>query len=221
MYMKILNKILYAFLYVLSVCVFLTSCSRTKKNAASDLNEGTLRTETAEHLKTVIWTDEIDGGVLKDKKVKNDMVSDTVSLTPAVLCTFSVPGEEPIYPEIENFGSLDVRGVSAEQWKTINGFCEAVMNDKDADIFMTEEGLASLVLFYADMRDISGQKENQACVSWLPGKPFISDELYQVPVRFIYKEYDIDLMLYLDASAGWKIDQIQIRNQQVKSNDKN
>ena len=195
--------------------LFLTNgCGRSVHNPGNpiaDHTDHTLRSGLTVLQNEVHWAEELEGGLLEEKDGSAEGVSARIRLSPAVMAVVKPQWAVPVYPSIEGFGSLDCAGIGTAQRNILDGFCSAIASDTAADAFMTEAGNYSLVMFLADFRTCFPEAApgKKKITGWIYGKPFVSEELYQVPVRFKSAAGFLDIDLYLDGASMWKIDQIQ------------
>jgi hypothetical protein len=200
------------------LCIFLVSCTESKNITVENFDDLTLRAEAYEKQRKTVWSDELEKNILEKKTDANPSVAEGIELQPGVMIVMEHGEQDSIYPSINGFCSLDIRELEEAQQKVINGFCNAIASNSDADSFMVSGSISSLVIFLADLHSFFPDKRTDTPLfsSWLPGKPFINDILFQVPVRFIHADGILDILLYLNKNQNWKIDQIQVRNMQVK-----
>lgn len=172
------------------------------------------------------WAYEIEGDRLSKKIDSFEAVSRNVSLSPLTMA--ALEGGLPmrgIYPDLNGFENLDTSGLQGELLETIKAFCQAFVEfsasvpaedeektSSDLDALFSPKTLFSLSLFLADSKD-SGPFD-----SFVVGRPFIGDDLIEVPVRFSGKKRYLFCKLYPTAQGdAWKIQQIEIYKTEAKN----
>jgi len=195
---------------LLAIQVFaflLLSCTKKGPLASSFSKNDTIQNEVEKKVNTLEWTTEIEKTLLKKKVDKSDFVSDSLPLSPSVMtCIASDSIVVPIFPELEGFANLDISDIAEDSKKVIDSFCLSVINNTIDETLFEKENLYTLVLFLYDVQNYSPM------LSYRIGKPFISDSVFQVPVRFCSKKETMDVFVYLvQNEEGSKIDQIQIQ----------
>ena len=134
-----------------------------------------------------------------------------------------------VYPDLLGFENLDTSGIQGELLETVRSFCGAYIDftnegqEKDesgqvkekssakVDAFFSAKTLFSLSLFFADT------KEAGAFDAFVVGRPFVGDDLIEIPVRFSGQKDYLFCKLYpiMDKDA-WKIQQIEIYKWEAK-----
>lgn len=125
----------------------------------------------------------------------------------------------PLYPVLEDFGSLDTTGISKELKTFLDSFSETVMKWKLDQKMMNSASVFSLILFKNDVESNWKDKmkteffvsdEVPLFASKIYGEPtFIGEEII-VPVRFECKSGSLDARLHVDFASEFKIGQIVI-----------
>lgn len=168
------------------------------------------------------WSAELEANRLTEKVTGADGIQNGVVAKPEnVFASGNESAYKPVYPEIPGFGSLDISALDSGARNTLDGFCTAITKGVDADSFMANGQLYSLVLFLYDLN----QNDNAAFGSYIIGEPFDADGVLECPVRFFYvnKKSDskekakpfnafdpsLDVYVYLIKNENvWKIEQI-------------
>ena len=159
----------------------------------------------------------------------------------AVVALGGAVASAPVWPELDGFGSLDVSNIQGELLETIKTFCRDMLeyskgaaeyekyqaaqkaakkegkeNDsqdesvpqKDSskiDAAFSSRSLFSLALFLADSQPAGVLK------SFVIGRPFVGEELIEVPVRWTGQKQILYTKLYpAQEGESWKIQQIEI-----------
>lgn len=208
-------------------CLF--SC---KKKSEKVLEEYTPLSKSASELSVQAdWAYEIEGDRLSKKIDSFEAISRNVPLTP--LSMAALEGGLPmrgVYPDLNGFENLDTTGLQGELLEVIENFCQAYVDftkepqekDEDGkekekssaqvDAFFSGKTLFSLSLFIADSQE-AGPFE-----SFVVGRPFVGEDLIEVPVRFSGKKEYLFCKLYpAMEKEAWKIQQIEIYKSEAKN----
>lgn len=208
---------------ILALCPALFSC---KKKAEKKLEEYTPLSKSAEELSSAAqWAYEIEGDRLSKKIDSFDSISKNVPLSPLAMA--ALEGGFPmrgVYPDLLGFENLDTSGMQGELLETVRSFCGAFIDysksepgqdeKKDSgplDALFYSKTLFSLSLFLADSND-AGAFDN-----YVIGRPFMGEDLIEIPVRFSGQKDYLFCKLYpvMDKEA-WKIQQIEIYKWEAK-----
>ncbi|MBR5097526.1 MAG: hypothetical protein IK094_10525, partial [Treponema sp.] len=184
---------LLAFAALIFACV-LFSCGRKKEKV---LEEYTPLSKSAEELSVnAQWAYEIEGDRLSKKIDSFEAVSKMLPLSPLTMA--ALEGGLPmrgVYPDLNGFENLDTSGLQGELLETVKSFCKAFVefsssvpaegeekNSAELDALFSSKTLFSLSLFIADSQE-AGPFE-----SFVVGRPFVGEDLIEVPVRFSGKK---------------------------------
>ncbi|MFA6936635.1 MAG: hypothetical protein WCQ67_00220 [Treponema sp.] len=212
------------------------SC-KNPNTADTESTELNLRSTAESYSKKTEWTTEIEGEKLTAKIPAADGIESSLSASPQnIFMSGNESSYSPVYPEITDFAILDTSALDSGALSTLDGFCNSITNNKDADSFIAKDQLYTLVLFLYDFKS----EEKPLFSSYVLGKPFISDdETIECPARFYYNKeilktapaadneqktepvekikgsaYDnsLDVNLYLiKEESTWKINQISYK----------
>ncbi len=217
-------------LLILIFSLFSFSCGKKKEAAAKEYL--TLQSEFNTKNEEAKWTYQIEGKRLSQNIDSFEAVSNQVSLTPSAFIALqgghSFSG---IYPYIEGFTTLDVTDAQGELLELIEKFCnEFIKYSNDVSVskiqkekkltediervspdsstltsLMARETFYSLVLYIHDTESLFPVK------SFMIGKPFITDENFEIPVRFTCNKKILYTYIYpIQQNGGWKIQQLEI-----------
>lgn len=186
-----------------AVCVLLAGCSQVQ---TSDLIAPSPETTIKYRLDTAAaeteWTQTLEPELSEREPLhaEADVTAQTV---------FAVKTEEePVYPFIPGFGSLDTRALGAAQEQCVRGFCGALLSGEHGVLaeFMAAGMEYQLFVFLYNIRGIPALRD------YLLGKPFITDGTYMTPVRFYTEQAPLDIDLFLvQEEDRWRIQQIYMR----------
>ena len=220
------------------ICCALASC---KKNVDVELAEYTpLSKEAGDLSASAEWAYEMESGRLEKKIDSVEAISKSVPLSPLALVALGGAAlSSPLYPELEGFESLDTSSIQGELFEMIKEFCldtlqysqavedfqkyQAALKESAAsqekqddesapkkdssklDAAFSKSSLFSLALFLSDSESAGVLK------SFAIGRPFVGEELMEVPVRWQGTKKILYTNLYpVQEGESWKIQQIQI-----------
>ena len=189
-----------------------TAFSCSNNTAVNEEAFETLRTEAQSLEDSMKWTIELEPDTLKQRVSGADGMDRSLVASGTFVFASGAESEYPrIYPKIEGFANLDVSKYEDSDLTLVKGFCRAVTAGEDADAFINKDSLYTLVLFRYDLLTYYGNSK-PPFTSYLIGEPFINENVYQCPVRFLQKSgKGLDVCLYLDSSGkSRKISQIVI-----------
>ena len=216
-----------AALFLLCACLF--SC---KKKSEKVLEEYTPLSKSASDLSAQAdWAYEIEGDRLSKKIDSFEAISRNVPLTPLTMA--ALEGGLPmrgVYPDLNGFENLDTSAIQGDVLETVRAFCQAYIDftkepqekDEDGkekekssaqvDAHFSAKTLFSLSLFLAD------SKESGPFDSYVVGRPFVGEDLIEVPVRFSGKKEYLFCKLYpVMEEKDCKIQQIEIYKLEAKN----
>lgn len=215
-------------LFLFTFSIFLFSCSnvvegRNIHDSTEDVFFNNLN-KNSETLKDVIekkessmsWTKELEGDILQeDIYIDAERISSNVYLTPEVISVVYC-NNNPIYPEIPGFGSLDTTLLQDSVRNVINEFAESI-NENIYTIPISvihPDFIFNYVFFRNDLienwelkfgekfpydnnEDKSKIKPITLFTKWIIGRPFTTGEIEKVPVRFYCQQGFLDVTLYI------------------------
>lgn len=215
---KLLILIFFSFIFF--------SCKNSKK--ITGITEYNIKDYAMLLNESIDWTEEIDGEILTRDINYSDGFDQRLRLS---INSYFLGGKElsfkEIKPSIPNFANLDISAYDKDVLDIVKSFCESILKSEDAYENFNQDFLHSYVVFDYNLKSLI--KENGVLVEYILGEPFVSEKVYQCPVRFFYEplnekndKYEyldkfnlpyFDLLLYLDfLSSEWKISQIDFRN---------
>ena len=208
-----LKKILFCLGYMLvfSLTVFFASCSHGSLD--TDFEMYTLRKESDDLNSSIKWEHEIESSILLQKISGADGLVKSLAGSPQyVFASGAEDDYDPIYPQIVGFATLDMRNCPEEAKNVLDGFCTAIASSRNAESFMAQGCMYSLVLFKYDLGSLGYSTFN----SYILGEPFVSPEILQCPVRFLKGEdFTLDVLIYLkeDSPGFYKIHNIALKGE--------
>ena len=207
-----------------AVC-FLTifACSDLQQGKRGEDDAQTLRAVAQAMAESVPWTDELESDRLTATASVADGIDRHVSLSPlSFLAGSAARHTPPVYPFLDDFGSLDTTLIVPDVKTVLDGFCGAVCRAENADSFMARGCLYQLALFYRDgdlalpeMSPDAETDEKKPAFSFFDtyfyGQPYVTGETYEIPVRFVGKKRSMDVLVFLlKEDDAWKIDELRI-----------
>lgn len=222
----------------------ITGCSSKDKKSDSDSNL-TLRAQSEKRFKEIEWTDPIEQDRLTQNISTTQTIADTIKLTPVIfLCSNYAKTIEPVYPNLDGFGNLDISDLPDEIKLSVTSFSENLCTGSANDELMMAGSVYELALFESDLKNEwknvfleefpsppeeksagkksseSGEEEKPKYVfdSYIIGNGFEQNSLYELPVRFKCTRGFVDVMLYYYRErVDWKINQIKILRMEAKN----
>ena len=208
------------------------ACSNIQQGKRMEDDEQTLRALTAERAELVPWTDELEGDRLTATITTADGIDRRVSLSPlSFIAGTDVQDVAPVYPFLDDFGSLDTTLIAHDVKDVLDGFCAALNHAENADSYMARGCLYQLALFYHDSNLVKPAEEptdapaenaensdagtEQVAFHFFDtffyGQPYVTGDMYEIPVRFVGTERSMDVLVFLVKEGGtWKIDELQL-----------
>lgn len=198
-----------------------------KKKGQKDLEEYTPLSRTASELSSSAqWAYEMEADRLSKKIDSFELISRSVSLSPLTMA--ALEGGLPmrgVYPDLAGFENLDTSGIEGEILETVRSFCQAFVdfsnevpaegeqkNSSQVDALFSPQTIFSLSLFLADSQKAGPFKD------YVVGRPFVGDDLVEVPVRFEGKKQYLFCKLYpVLQREDCKIQQIEIYKSEAKN----
>lgn len=222
----------------------ITGCSSKDKKSDSDSNL-TLRAQSEKRFKEIEWTDPIEKDRLTQNISTTQTIADTIKLTPVIfLCSNYAKTIEPVYPNLDGFGNLDISDLPDEIKLSVTSFSENLCTGSANDELMMAGSVYELALFESDLKNEwknvfleefpsppeeksadeksseSAEEEKPKYVfdSYIIGNGFEQNSLYELPVRFKCTRGFVDVMLYYYRErVDWKINQIKILRMEAKN----
>lgn len=222
----------------------ITGCSSKDKKSDSD-SDLTLRAQSEKRFKEIEWTDPIEKDRLTQNISTTQTIANTIKLTPVIfLCSNYAKTIEPVYPNLDGFGNLDISDLPDEIKLSVTSFSENMCTGSANDELMMAGSVYELALFESDLKNEwenvfleefpsppeeksadeksseSAEEEKPKYVfdSYIIGNGFEQNSLYELPVRFKCTRGFVDVMLYYYRErVDWKINQIKILRMEAKN----
>lgn len=207
---------LFSPLFLLTALFFSCSNASTSKIITSDGNN--LREAIQNKERTVNWTKPLEENRLSEAIDKNDNLTSSVKVNPEIMMVLK-SDFPPVYPYIENFESLDTRDM-LPVWKGIVKKLFEVFNtdlNKLPENMIDNKYVFNYVFFVYDLKEQWKEnfkedfKTENAFSEYLIGKPFVSEDLVQIPLRLTAEKGYVSHMVYLRNDGKYLINQIEIK----------
>ena len=146
-------KSLLATLMTAFILFSLFSCSNAAEVKVVTEVPETLKSVVADKEFNVTWTNELEGDRLTENIYSDsEYISDYFYLSPDNVI-ISHKNEEPIYPELKGFGSLDTRNIPSSINYIITSFCDALSKDllKGPEQYFDSNYYFNFVFFKTDL----------------------------------------------------------------------
>lgn len=136
-----------------AILMGITGCSTKDKKADSD-SDLTLRAQSEKRFKEIEWTDPIEKDRLTQNISESPKIAKTIKLTPVIfLCGDYAKNIEPVYPNLDGFGSLDTSGIPDEIKLSVTSFSENLCTLSANDELMMAGSVYELALFESDLKN--------------------------------------------------------------------
>lgn len=185
------SSLIYFFFLGIFILTFSSCNNANSLDITQDIN--TLKNVVSQRNENIKWTGEVEPNRLTEKIHTSPYISKSLSLTPNVMIAFEggMP-REPVFPQIDNFGSLDISNLDYKIISNINSFFDQLKNNENCDSFMDSNSIFALSLFLYDLQQIDFSLND---LSWIIGKPFLMDDIFEIPIRL--KNETNFLLVYL------------------------
>lgn len=131
----------------------ITGCSSKDKKSDSD-SDLTLRAQSEKRFKEIEWTDPIEKDRLTQNISTTQTIADTIKLTPVIfLCSNYAKTIEPVYPNLDGFGNLDISDLPDEIKLSVTSFSENLCTGSANDELMMAGSVYELALFESDLKN--------------------------------------------------------------------
>ena len=190
---------------------FLFSCSNPQGVVLAS-QDSTLRNALQEKNNKTVWTKEIEPNVLTSKLNSQVTVQNREFVSPQMLSTINKL-QPAVYPELNNFASLDCSGMNSTIISGVIDFCDALCKGTDnLSSFFEPDYFYNCVFFVKDLNDSmpTDEKSDSLFDRYLICQGFEGQDIVQIPVRFYKGKETLDLSVYLTYHNGYKVIQIEI-----------
>ncbi len=202
---------------LLSIILF--SCSNSQESKLVYTESNTIKQTVKEKEQDITWTQELEGDRLS--QVINRRALKLSSSVPYSKEIYKISNynQNPVYPSLADFGSLDTSNMGTAVKSKMEDFCKifASKNYNEVDSYFSRKYIFNYIFFIKDFEEGWKKNFNKKLPSgekhfnkWLFGEPFNGSEIIQIPVRF-YSDYGtIDMTVFLSAVGNNEFYQITI-----------
>lgn len=196
----------------------LNSCSNTQESKLVYTESNTIKQSVKEKEQEITWTAELEGERLTKRINRNSITIGNDVTYNKDLFKISQKSQNPVFPSITDFGSLDTSRLNPSVKEKVTNFCNS-FNSTDfgnSENYFSNKYLFNYVFFLKDFED--GWKANFSETlpeknlynKWILGEPFNGADIIQIPVRFYTTYGTIDVVLFLNSSGNNEFYQITI-----------
>lgn len=167
---------------------------------------------------SINWTKPLEENRLSESLEKNDNVTSSVKLTPEIMMVLK-SDFPPVYPYLEDFESLDTTDL-LPIWRDIVRKLFEVLNT-DIKTFpenmIDKKYMFNYVFFVHDLQEQWKENFNEefktekAFSRYIIGKPFISDDIVQLPVKLFTEKGSLNIMVIVKNDGRFLVNQIEIK----------
>lgn len=225
------------FIFLIAInFLFLISCSNTQQEKSFEKID-TLKLFLDNKEYDTKWTTELENNRLDYDISKKTDIDASLNISPSVVSTIK-NFQDPIYPELNLFGSLDNTMLSSNVKIIVDSFCTKLSSNvyEESEFYFKNDYIFNYVFFVNELKKgwqeyfMADFPQKEAPVEdgsneqneiknyeklfskWYIGNPSYSENLILIPVRFICYHGKIDVILYLDAQGDNHIYRISIEN---------
>lgn len=176
--------------------------------------------EFQERFAGVDWTEELEGGLLSQRKQLDEAMFARRSLeTSEGASVVKVPEADMVYPSIEGFGSLNISAMSLGLRQMVDAFCQDLLDlsqDKAQSGLYTS--LASMMLsgrsymlsiYLYDTSSYPAAQRFYLGTPLVQGK-LVQDKSWEIPVLFVAATGSWIMGIYVtQQDEAWKVEQIR------------
>ena len=184
--------------------VFL-SCKNSSEPKIVYEESETIKSQVKNREQNTSWSIDIDPErLIKPVPRNGKKVSSDIPYTKEVL-KISADLQSKVFPEFDDFGSLNTTELSPSIKEKVQGFCEKLSNNSsDASKYFGSKYLFSYVFFKNDL------PQEIKINDWIFGEPFLGKDIMQVPVRFFCNSAVFDVTIYMNSKGNNEFYQITI-----------
>lgn len=171
--------------------------------------------EFQERFAGVDWTEELEGGLLSQRRQLDEAMFARRSLeTPEGASVVKVPEADMVYPSIEGFGSLNISAMPLGLRQLMDSFCQDLLDlsqDKARSGLYTS--LASMMLSgrsYMLSMYLYDTSSYPAAQRFYLGTPLVQGKSWEIPILFVGAEGSWTMGIYATRQDElWKVEQIR------------
>lgn len=213
---SILKRSIFSFFAL--TAVLLLSCKNSTESKIIDSESETLKDQVKNKEQSITWTLEMEPERLSKKFTYS---KEYFRLSKSL--------QKPVYPELEDFGSLKTVNINPNVKEKVNNFCTGLSESNEGTVIsqFSSRYIFNYVFFSQDFKN--GWKKNfgvdlpeppekteeseekeQLFSKWLLGEPFTGSNIIQIPVRFFCNYGTFDVTIYMNPNGNNEFYQITI-----------
>ena len=224
----------YIFIFSALFMLSVLSCKNNSEPKLVYADNDTIKQSVKEREQGITWTQELEKERLTEKINRSSMQLGSEVPYNKEIFKISKKNREIVYPEFEDFGSLDTRNIRSSLKEKLNNFCKSLssVNHNGAESYFSKKYIFNYVFFVKDLEDgwksnfgqdypkpekaakVKDSEEEEDALDiftkWTFGEPFIGSEIMQIPVRFYSTCGIIDVTVFLNSSGNNEFYQITI-----------
>ena len=205
------------FSFITSLLVF-NSCKNTTESKLVYTENNTIKQNVKEKEQDITWTLELEGERLTQTINRNSLELGKDVVFNKEVYKISKDMQKPVYPCLDEFGSLDTSNLKVSVKRKMNDFCTAFgsENHAGAEGYFSRKYIFNYVFFLQAFEDgwkncfQNDKSKNPAFTKWMFGEPFNGSDIIQIPVRFYADCGTIDMTVFLNSKGNNEIYQITI-----------
>ncbi len=207
---------------IFSLIFLLFSCKNTAETKLIFNETETIKKNVKEREQGITWTQEIEQERLTEYVPRSSAMFGLEVPYTKELFKITKSMQAAVYPNMEDFGSLNLNNLPPLLKEKINKFCEALSLDKHAgaENYFNRKYIFNYVFFVKELEEgwenNFGQtypelsEDEKLFTKWTLGEPFIGAEITQIPVRFYTSCGIIDVTLFINSNGNNELYQISI-----------
>ena len=151
-------KVKNLFIFII-ISLMIISCKNSSDNKLAYSDVETVKSNVKNKEANTAWTKELEGSRLSENISSNRSVSNEVIITPTILKIFS-DYQQPVYPEIIDFGKLDTSKLDEKTKEKINEFSEKISKNiyNGAESYFNNSYIFNYIFFSEEF--VSNYKNN-------------------------------------------------------------
>ena len=202
----------------LLVTLLFFSCSNTSTSKIITSDGNNLRETIQNKESSINWTKPLEENRLSESLEKNDNVNSAVKLTPEIMMVLK-SDFPPVYPYLEDFESLDTTDLLPIWRDLVRKLFEVLNTDIKTfpENMIDKKYMFNYVFFVHDLQEQWKENFNEefktekAFSRYIIGKPFISDDIVQLPVKLFTEKGSLNIMVIVKNDGRFLVNQIEIK----------
>lgn len=218
------------FCLIFAIFIFF-SCANSSQNEienpVAEKNEYLIK-NSKNRESQIVWTRELEAVRLVQNIGQDVAISSAIKLNPKIIDVSNIQSE-PIYPFLQDFGSLDLSKVPVELLDFVKSVSNSIQIFSLSEIKISSIAKESLIYFSNDIKNKyksnfkkdfpelnpeiqKSEKPEKIFSSYLIGTPLLRNDCQIVPVRFYEKSEFVDVNLYIKKDSPYELTFLKIIN---------